>query len=107
MSTAPILLAMAMLAPQGAQSVIDAAVADVARRFAVSAEVAEVEAVTWTDGSLGCPHPGIAYTQALVPGWRIVLAAGSRSFLYHASRSGQLVPCPPGRAKKPRPAPPT
>ena len=35
-------------------------------------------AVTWSDGSAGCPEPGMMYTQALVPGYRIVLQAGDR-----------------------------
>jgi hypothetical protein len=43
------------------------------------------------------------YTQALVPGWRIVLAAGSRSFEYHASEGGRVVHCPPARATPPLP----
>ena len=37
------------------------------------------EAVTWSDGSLGCPQPGEYYTQVLVPGYWIVFdVAGHR-----------------------------
>jgi hypothetical protein len=51
------------------------------------------EAVTWRDGSLGCPQPGMMYTQALVPGYRVVLEAGGRQLDYHASESGYFLPC--------------
>lgn len=62
-----------------------------------------VEAVTWSDGSLGCPSPGFMYTQALVPGWRLVVSDGSRELVYHASRRGSWVQCPAGRARPPLP----
>ena len=93
-----LLLVAALNVPSEATPAVNAAVADVSRRFAVRAEVVEIERVTWSDGSLGCPQPDTMYTQALVPGWRIVLAAGSRSFEYHASEGGRVVHCPPGRA---------
>jgi hypothetical protein len=40
--------------------------------------------VTWPDGSLGCPEPGMNYTQALVQGSRIVLEAGGKQYHYHS-----------------------
>lgn len=52
------------------------------------------EAVTWPDGSLGCPRPGAMYTMALVPGYRVVLRSGDREYAYHASKSGHFVYCP-------------
>ncbi len=55
--------------------------------------VETAEAVTWNDGSLGCPQPGMAYTQALVPGYRIVLEVEGRALNFHASESGQVVLC--------------
>ena len=36
------------------------------------------ERVEWNDGSLGCPEPGIAYTQAIVPGYNFVYEVGRR-----------------------------
>ena len=51
------------------------------------------EVVTWTDGALGCPQPGLVYTQALVPGWRIVVRGPAREAVYHASQRGQWVLC--------------
>jgi hypothetical protein len=98
-----LLLAAAIAIPPGAEPVVNAAIADVARQFAMKARLVSIEAVTWRDGSLGCPQPGMGYTQALVPGWRIELAAGSRSFSYHASEGGRVIHCPAGRAKTPLP----
>ena len=61
------------------------------------------EAVTWPDGSLGCPQPGQAYTQALVPGWRLVVQGPSREAVYHASQRGQWLLCPGGPTPPVRP----
>jgi hypothetical protein len=51
--------------------------------------IVSAEAVTWNDGSLGCPKPGVMYTQALVDGFRVVVAAGDRQLDYHMSQTGQ------------------
>lgn len=62
------------------------AVADLAARLEIApaeVEVLRVEEVTWRDGSLGCPQPGMFYTQALVDGARIVLSARGRRYEYH------------------------
>lgn len=67
--------------------------------------VAQSEAITWPNGALGCPQPGVQYTQALVPGWRLVVRDGSgqRELVYHASRRGAWLWCPPARATRPVP----
>lgn len=44
--------------------------------------VVESVAVTWNDGSWGCPTPGHSYTQALVPGQRVVVEAGGVRYDY-------------------------
>jgi hypothetical protein len=103
-------IAAAIAMPPGAQPIVDAAIADLAKRESVEAQgvqVVQAERVTWRDGSFGCPRKDLMYTQALVPGWRIVLASGNRSFEYHSSLTGPPFVCPPGRAKKPLPGPPT
>lgn len=61
------------------------------------------EAVTWRDGAIGCPAPDRVYTQALVPGWRIVVSDGTRVASYHATRRGTWLLCPPDRAQAPLP----
>jgi hypothetical protein len=70
----------------------------------VAFQLVAAEAVTWADGSIGCPQPGMLYTQALVPGYRIELRAPDGKVLtFHASRRGTLVQCPEGRAQRPSP----
>ena len=51
--------------------------------------VVQVEEVTWPDGSLGCPQPGMAYTQALVPGYRVTTFAGGERVVWHTD-TGQF-----------------
>jgi hypothetical protein len=78
--------------------------ADAAERAGVDKSAVSVissQAVTWADGSLGCPEPGKAYTQALVPGYRVILEAGGSQYDYHTARSGGFVLCPPERAQPP------
>jgi hypothetical protein len=93
--------------PPGLPTAMSEAVfADAANRAGVAREavrIDRVESVTWRDGSLGCPQPDRLYTQALVPGWRIALTAGPRAMVYHASRRGGWLWCPPGRAQEPLP----
>ncbi len=60
-----------------------------------------IEDVNWADGSLGCARPGGAYTQALVPGWRLVVRYQHREAVYHASRRGQWLLCPGAPAPLP------
>lgn len=84
--------------------VVAAARADAARRSgraAASLQLLSAERVTWPDGSLGCPRPGMAYTMALVPGYRVRLAAGGDAWDYHADLRGALVLCPAGQSVDP------
>jgi len=85
-------------------AVTDAVLSDAAQRTGrTRAElvVESAEAVTWADGSLGCPEPGAIYTMALVPGYRIRVRAGGEMLDYHAAESGRFLPCPPGQAADP------
>jgi hypothetical protein len=59
-------------------------------------QIAGAEAVVWNDGSLGCPQPGMMYTQALVAGYRVVLAVDGKSYDYHASERGTFLLCEGG-----------
>lgn len=56
-------------------------------------EVVVAEEVTWSDGSLGCPEPGMSYTQAMVPGYRVVVDADGEELNFHASQSGGFQIC--------------
>lgn len=86
------------------RSMVAAAMDDAMRRTKLDRsrlEVVSAEHVTWTDGSLGCPHPDLMYTQALVPGYRIRIKAGSEVLDYHAGKRGPPVLCPPSRSVEP------
>lgn len=78
------------------QSTIDALVDRAANDTGVEADeitVVSAQPVTWRDGSLGCPQEGGSYTQALVPGYRVVLDIGGDEVHYHAGRDGEFFPC--------------
>lgn len=56
-------------------------------------QVVKVEAVTWNDGSLGCPKEGEVYIQILIKGYWIVLQADGMEYDYRASDSGDFKLC--------------
>lgn len=61
--------------------------------------VARAEQVVWSDGSLGCPQPGVVYTQALVDGFLVVVEHDVTRLEYHAAASGGFKLCQPSRDK--------
>jgi hypothetical protein len=86
------------------ESITESVLDDAARRTGVERESLKIEsaaAVTWADGSLGCPQPGMSYTMALVPGYRIKVEAGEQVLDYHATRRGHFMLCPSGMAREP------
>lgn len=63
---------------------------DLMQRLNISPEeisLVEITDVVWSDGSLGCPQPGMFYTQALVEGTRIRLQVGEAIYNYHSGRN--------------------
>jgi hypothetical protein len=83
--------------------------ADAARRGGVSERevvVRSAQAVQFPDGSLGCPQPGMMYTQMVVPGYRVVVEAGGKTFDYRSTRDGEPAICVPRFGElQPRPVP--
>ncbi len=82
-------------------AIIAAAVALVASESGVDdADVAvvNVTAVTWRDGSLGCPEPGRYYIQQLIDGFRVLLSAAGKQYDVHTDRrpGGSMVICSGG-----------
>lgn len=78
------------------QPMLDALVEQASGETGVAADEIKVlaaEAVTWSDGSLGCPEEGMAYTQALVPGFRVMLEVAGERIEYHAGSEGAFFPC--------------
>jgi len=89
---------------QSMQPMLEQIRADAARRAGVALDLVKVltvESVTWSDGSLGCPEPGMMYTQALARGHRVRVDAGGTMLVYHAGAQQTFVQCPPDRAKEP------
>ncbi|WP_298828228.1 hypothetical protein [uncultured Piscinibacter sp.] len=83
--------------------------ADAAMRASVTVADVHIEStqsVTWRDASLGCPQPGMMYAQILVPGWRVVIAAGGKRLDYHVGRRGNWLRCPADRVQEPLPGNP-
>lgn len=75
---------------------VSAAIADAAARAGVDPAgvvVAAATAVTWNDGSLGCPQKGMAYTQAEVEGELLLLRVGTALMSYHARVDGPFTYC--------------
>ncbi len=69
---------------------------DLARRLNIDVQqitVEQIEEITWPDGALGCPEPGMAYITVLIPGYRLILAAQGNTYDYHVAASGTFVLC--------------
>ena len=74
-----------------------AALAEVARDQLV---IVHAESVVWNDGSLGCPEPGMMYTQALVNGYCVVIEAAGRTYDFRVG-SASFRLCPEGQGSQP------
>lgn len=71
-------------------------VADAAQRAGVDpsdANVVTAQQMEWPDGSLGCPEPGMMYTQAIVNGYWVVIEAGGAGFDYRLTDKGMFRLC--------------
>lgn len=56
-------------------------------------DVEHVESRDWRDGCLECARPGEACTDAIVPGFLIVVAGGGRRLDYHTDRQSDRRTC--------------
>ena len=77
---------------------------DLADRLGIeldSITLAGARQVNWRSGALGCPKPGMSYTQALVPGVLILLNVGDEAYGYHAKSDGKPFYCPRERIEIP------
>ena len=69
---------------------------DLANRKCIDKEqiaVAAVKAVNWLDTRLGCPEPGMVYTQVITPGYRILLSYDGRIYEYHSDLGNRVIYC--------------
>jgi Zn-dependent M28 family amino/carboxypeptidase len=81
------------------EKVLDTVRADLGKRTGANPgamRVVRAEAVVFGDGSLGCGRPGQSYTQATVPGYRVVLAVEGKEYDYRVTRRGSFILCDQG-----------
>ena len=72
------------------------AMKDLGIRLGVSLDqimVLRSENVTWPDSGIGCPKPGMMYTQVQQDGMRIILSVAEKSYEYHSGGSRGLFLC--------------
>jgi hypothetical protein len=88
--------------PAEAEQVIQLAQEDLAQRLGLAPEairLVSVEAVEWSDTSLGCPQPGMTISAQVIPGFRVVLTASGKSYEYHSDTKQRVICCEPQRAQ--------
>lgn len=76
--------------------ITDPIVADAATRLGVDPSkvtIVDAHAETWSDGSLGCPQPGMMYTQALVDGYQVIVEANGTQLDYRVGGQGGFRLC--------------
>ena len=70
-------------------SLVQSAIADLRTRLddpTAAIAIVSVDEVEWPDGSIGCPQPGMQYTQVVISGSRIVLSHVGVLYRYHQAR---------------------
>lgn len=91
-------------APMNLPDQIEFSKKDLAQRLGIkldSITLSDARQVNWRSGALGCPEPGMNYTQALVPGVLIILTIGNETHGYHAKHGGKPFYCHRARAEQP------
>ncbi len=86
------------------QAVIDRVLDEAAALAHVPREqllIVRAEPVVWNDGSLGCPEPGMTYTQALVNGYWIVIGAQGQTYDFRVGGGVSIRLCPQGHGRLP------
>lgn len=72
--------------------VAKAVLRDLARRqgiFTSQLQIIDYSQQTWRNGCLELPQSDEICTQALVPGWRIVVSNGKQNWVYHTNNNGR------------------
>ena len=91
-------------APMNLNGQIAFARTDLAQRLDIppgSVKLSGARQVTWRSGALGCPKPGMNYTEALVPGSVIYLQVDNVVHAYHAKVASEPFYCPRERVEPP------
>lgn len=82
--------------PSESEAAAAAAVGALEQRLGVLPQdivVQLVEAVEWSDSSLGCPEPGMTYAQMVTPGFRVLLEVDGQAYEIHTGAGGAVVLC--------------
>mgnify|MGYP000120852429 CR=1 FL=1 len=85
-----------ILVPAEARDAVRLATEDLARRLGVrpaAIRPVRVQAVDWSDTSLGCPRPDMVYAQVITPGYVVILSAQGRDYEYHTDAGRFVVWC--------------
>nr|MDZ8205762.1 hypothetical protein [Dendronalium sp. ChiSLP03b] len=72
--------------------VANAVLRDLARRqgiFTSQLKIINYSQQTWRNGCLELPQPDELCTQALVPGWRVVVSNNRQNWIYHTNSNGR------------------
>jgi hypothetical protein len=67
---------------------------DASKRWQISMKdlkIVESTPQTWNNGCLGVSQPDEICTQALVPGWKVVVSDGKQKWVYHTNSNGRLL----------------
>lgn len=78
------------------QPLVEQVVADAAALAGVDPStvvVVSTESVTWNNGALGCPKPGVMYIDQIINGYKVVVEAGGKRYDYRAGSSGDPKLC--------------
>jgi hypothetical protein len=67
-----------------------------ARKFNAPADAIHlfsILSVEWSDGSLGCPQPGVGYQQVITPGYQISLEWERSIYIFHTDTVTRVLLC--------------
>ncbi|MBW1739912.1 MAG: hypothetical protein JRJ42_02125 [Deltaproteobacteria bacterium] len=73
--------------PSKAKNVVLLAKKDLSARLKVpitSISIIRIEAINWSNTSLGFPREGMIYAQVITPGYKIILSAQGKHYEYHS-----------------------
>lgn len=76
------------------RQVADAVLKDLSQRQGIpirELNITNYRQQTWRNGCLELPQPDEICTQALVPGWRVVVSRGKQNWIYHTNQTGSVV----------------
>ena len=86
------------------QGILDSILKEAATLAKVDREqlvIVRAESVVWNDGSLGCPEPGMMYTQMLVNGYWVVIEAAGQKYDFRVGSGGSFRLCRAGQGHPP------